>query len=123
MGLDVCTIPALDVEELKKDESLTVENGMITYDGSSIAMYDENAQVEDYFRVWSGSEKVLKYLAEKYDLLIGADGFLIDAGHQTHLDASDRARLFIEEMLAYKDVYGWSEEFVAKLEKAYILDV
>ena len=117
MGLDVCTIPALDVEELKKDESLTVENGMITYDGSSIAMYDENAQVEDYFRVWSGSEKVLKYLAEKYDLLIGADGFLNDAGHQTHLDADDRARLAIEEMLAYKDVYGWSEEFVAKLEK------
>ena len=123
MGLDVYTIPALDVEELKKDESLTVENGMITYDGSSIAMYDENAKVEDYFRVWSGSEKVLKYLAEKYDLLIGADGFLNDAGHQTHLDADDRARLAIEEMLAYKDVYGWSEEFVAKLEKAYILDV
>ena len=117
MGLDVYTIPALDVEELKKDESLTVENGMITYDGSSIAMYDENAQVEDYFRVWSGSEKVLKYLAEQYDLLIGADGFLNDAGYQTHLDAGDRARLFIEEMLAYKDVYGWSEEFVAKLEE------
>ena len=68
-------------------------------------------------RNWSGSEKVLKYLAEKYDLLIGADGFLNDAGHQTHLDAGDRARLAIEEMLAYKDVYGWSEEFVTKLEE------
>ena len=27
------------------------------------------------------------------------------------------SRLAIEEMLAYKDVYGWSEEFVAKLEE------
>ena len=36
MSLDVCAIPALDIEELKKDERLRVEDGLITYEDSSI---------------------------------------------------------------------------------------
>ena len=132
MGMNVYTLPALNIAELKYDKNLTIEDGKITYGDSTIVLEDENAQFEDYFKVIGGSEKILKYLAEKYDLLIGGDGCLHDAGYKAHLHASAGAdgtdgsnddlyvKLFTEyatkEMLYFKDAYDWSDEFSAKLE-------
>ena len=127
MGLDVHTIPSLNIEELKKDDNLTFDNGYISLEDSSIMMYDANKKCEDYFRAFSNSSKILKYLAEKYDLMIGGDGFLHDAGFRSCMESRylyDEVEIFAlcveyftEEMLYFKDTYGWSDEFISRLEK------
>ena len=122
MSLDVCTIPALDIEELKKDERLRVEEGLITYEDSSIVCYSEET-VQRYFKLTEGSNKVLKYLAETYDVLYAADGFLDDAYFFAHMDTEDEEEFefFLteyaaREMYKHNDYYGLSFETLVKVQ-------
>ena len=84
--MDIFFMYPLDLEELKKDEKLNV----VTDDGSYvISLKDKNEasiyacnleQYQYYFRMHSESAPLLKYMAETYDLLIGGDGCMDDAG-------------------------------------------
>ena len=84
--MDIFFMYPLDLEELKKDEKLNV----VTDDGSYVISLKDNneasiyacnlEQYQDYFSMHSESSPLLKYIAEKYDLLIGGDGCMNDAG-------------------------------------------
>ena len=131
MGMDIYFMYPLDMEELKKDEKLNV----VTDDGSYvISLRDNNEasiyaynleQYQDYFCMHSESAPLLKYMAEKYDLLIGGYGCLNDAGgrawsYGTSLPEDSVEILFEEyattEMIEFREAYGWSEEFIEHLK-------
>lgn len=131
MGMDVYFMPQVDQEGLKKDEKLNVvtdEGGYLISlkesNEASIRTYDLN-QNQDYFRMHSESAPLLRYLAEKYDLLIGGDGCLNDAGgrawfegHSLPDDAVETLfkEYAVKEMLEFKGAYGWSDEFTDHLK-------
>ena len=127
MGMDIYFMYPLDMEELKKDEKLNV----VTDDGSYvISLRDNNEasiyaynleQYQDYFCMHSESAPLLKYIAEKYDLLIGGYGCLNDAGGRAWSYGSslpeDSVEILFEEyatteMIEFREAYGWSEEFI-----------
>ena len=131
MGMDIYFMYPLDMEELKKDEKLNV----VTDDGSYvISLRDNNEasiyaynleQYQDYFCMHSESAPLLKYMAEKYDLLIGGDGCLNDAGGRAWSYGSslpeDSVEILFEEyatteMIEFREAYGWSEEFIEHLK-------
>ena len=131
MGMDIYFMYPLDMEELKKDEKLNV----VTDDGSYvISLRDNNEasiyaynleQYQDYFCMHSESAPLLKYMAEKYDLLIGGYGCLNDAGGRAWSYGSslpeDSVEILFEEyatteMIEFREAYGWSEEFVEHLK-------
>ena len=86
MGMDVYFMPQLNLEELKKDEKLNI----VTDEGGYLISLQDNKeanirtydleQYQHYFRMHGESAPLLRYMAEKYDLLIGGDGCLNDAG-------------------------------------------
>lgn len=120
MGLDVYFIPALNVEELRADNNLEIDGASIkmTNNNSSIMSYvDSLDEVEDmeFFRLNRHSEDIVKYLAETYHRLVAADGFHNDSGYKLHYDGT--LQDVINEMLQYKEEYGWSDEFVKELEE------
>ena len=128
--MDIYFSSALDIEKLKADTDVTVENTGDAYqislksaDGSSIWTYGQTNV--DYCRVYQNSIGILRHIAEKYGLLIGADGFLNDAGTNAiyasrGLDIDKAQTIFAayasEEMLEYADAYGWSEGFIDRLK-------
>ena len=131
MGMDIYFMYPLDMEELKKDEKLNV----VTDDGSYvISLRDNNEasiyaynleQYQDYFCMHSESAPLLKYMAEKYDLLIGGYGCLNDAGGRAWSYGSslpeDSVEILFEEyatteMIEFREAYGWSEEFIEHLK-------
>ena len=131
MGMDIYFMYPLDMEELKKDEKLNV----VTDDGSYVISLRDNNEAsiyaynleryQDYFCMHSESAPLLKYMAEKYDLLIGGYGCLNDAGgrawsYGTSLPEDSVEILFEEyattEMIEFREAYGWSEEFVEHLK-------
>ena len=131
MGMDIFFMYPLDLEELKKDEKLNV----VTDDGSYVISLKDNneasiyacnlEQYQDYFRMHSESAPLLKYMAETYDLLIGGDGCLNDAGGRAwfygHSLPEDSVEILFEEyatteMIEFREDYGWSEEFIEHLK-------
>ena len=131
MGMDIFFMYPLDLEELKKDEKLNV----VTDDGSYvISLKDKNEasiyacnleQYQYYFRMHSESAPLLKYMAETYDLLIGGDGCMDDAGGRAwHYGSGlpeDAVEILFEEyatteMIEFREDYGWSEEFIEHLK-------
>ena len=131
MGMDIYFMYPLDMEELKKDEKLNV----VTDDGSYvISLRDNNEasiyaynleQYQDYFCMHSESAPLLRYMAEKYDLLIGGYGCLNDAGGRAWSYGSslpeDSVEILFEEyatteMIEFREAYGWSEEFIEHLK-------
>lgn len=121
MGLDVYFIPALNIEELRADENLEIKDYVIEMKSpqkSFILSYLDTldgVDNESYFKLKQGSEHILKYLAEKYHRLVAADGFHNDSGYKLHYDGT--LQDVIDEMLQYKEEYGWSDEFVKELEE------
>ena len=135
MGMDIFFMYPLDLEELKKDEKLNV----VTDDGSYvISLKDKNEasiyacnleQYQYYFRMHSESAPLLKYMAETYDLLIGGDGCMDDAGGRAWHYGSGLPEDAVEilfgeyatkEMIKFKDYYGWSDEFIEHLKDILI---
>ena len=135
MGMDIFFMYPLDLEELKKDEKLNV----VTDDGSYvISLKDKNEasiyacnleQYQYYFRMHSESAPLLKYMAETYDLLIGGDGCMDDAGGRAWHYGSGLPEDAVEilfgeyatkEMINFKDYYGWSDEFIEHLKDILI---
>lgn len=130
MGMDVYFSSALDIEGLKADTDVKVENTGDSYqislkseEGSAIWTYGQTDV--DYCRVCQDSVGILRHIAEKYGLLIGADGFLNDAGCKAIYESRDMdieearfvfATYATEEMLDYAEAYGWSEGFVDRLK-------
>ena len=131
MGMDIYFMYPLDMEELKKDEKLNV----VTDDGSYVISLKDNneasiyaynlEQYQDYFCMHSESAPLLKYMAEKYDLLIGGYGCLNDAGGRAWSYGSslpeDSVEILFEEyatteMIEFREAYGWSEEFIEHLK-------
>ncbi len=131
MGMNIYFMYPLDLEELKKDEKLNV----VTDDGSYVISLKDNneasiyacnlEQYQDYFSMHSKSAPLLKYMAETYDLLIGGDGCLNDAGGRAwffgHSLPEDSVEILFEEyatteMIQFREVYGWSEEFIEHLK-------
>ena len=131
MGMDIFFMYPLDLEELKKDEKLNI----VTDDGSYVISLKDNneasiyacnlEQYQDYFSMHSESAPLLKYIAEKYDLLIGGDGCLNDAGGRAwfygHSLPEDSVEILFEEyatteMIEFREAYGWSEEFIEHLK-------
>lgn len=131
MGMDVYFMPQLNLEELKKDEKLNIvsdEGGYLISlqdnKEANIRTYDLE-QYQHYFRMHGESAPLLRYMAEKYDLLIGGDGCLDDAGgrawHYGHSLPEDSVEILFEEyatteMIEFKEAYGWAEEFIAHLK-------
>jgi hypothetical protein len=120
MGLDVYFIPSLNMSEIREDNNLEIDGASIkmTNNNSSIMSYvDSLDEVEDmeFFRLNRHSEDIVKYLAETYHRLVAADGFHNDSGYKLHYDGT--LQDVIDEMLQYKEEYGWSDEFVKELEK------
>ena len=135
MGMDIFFMYPLDLEELKKDEKLNV----VTDDGSYVISLKDNneasiyaynlEQYQDYFRMHSESAPLLKYMAETYDLLIGGDGCMDDAGGRAWHYGSGLPEDAVEilfgeyatkEMIDFKDYYGWSDEFIEHLKDILI---
>ena len=135
MGMDIFFMYPLDLEELKKDEKLNV----VTDDGSYVISLKDNneasiyacnlEQYQDYFRMHSESAPLLKYMAETYDLLIGGDGCMDDAGGRAWHYGSGLPEDAVEilfgeyatkEMIDFKDYYGWSDEFIEHLKAILI---
>ena len=135
MGMDIFFMYPLDLEELKKDEKLNV----VTDDGSYVISLKDNneasiyacnlEQYQDYFRMHSESAPLLKYMAETYDLLIGGDGCMDDAGGRAWHYGSGLPEDAVEilfgeyatkEMIKFKDYYGWSDEFIEHLKAILI---
>ena len=135
MGMDIYFMYPLDLEELKKDEKLNV----VTDDGSYVISLKDNneasiyacnlEQYQDYFRMHSESAPLLKYMAETYDLLIGGDGCMDDAGGRAWHYGSGLPEDAVEilfgeyatkEMINFKDYYGWSDEFIEHLKDILI---
>jgi hypothetical protein len=131
MGMDIYFIYPLDMEELKKDEKLNVvtdEGGYLIYlqENNEASIYAYNLeQYQDYFCMHSESAPLLKYMAEKYDLLIGGYGCLNDAGGRAWSYGSslpeDSVEILFEEyatteMIEFREAYGWSEEFIEHLK-------
>ena len=131
MGMDIYFMYPLDMEELKKDEKLNVvtdEGGYLIYlqENNEASIYAYNLeQYQDYFCMHSESAPLLKYMAEKYDLLIGGYGCLNDAGGRAWSYGSslpeDSVEILFEEyatteMIEFREAYGWSEEFVEHLK-------
>jgi hypothetical protein len=133
MGLDVYLYPMreqLTLEMIKEDEKLEIVEGEMTYiqlrddKDSKVGLYS-NDEIVDYVRAWGDSPRVLRYVSETYDVLLGGDGVLNDAGYAAVMDgmrcetAEEMISLIIEyyisEMLEYEETYGWSEEFISKL--------
>ena len=93
-----------------------------------MGLYSSDVEFVNYARVWKGSYEILRYIGETYDSLIGADGYLSDAGYRMVMenrfcenDEENRAftiGMLAGEMLDYSDYYGWSDEFKQRLEKA-----
>jgi hypothetical protein len=122
MGLDVYFIPSLNLEDLRNDEKLEIEGCFIKMkeNDSSIMAYmplDDEEDI-DYLRLNRQSPDIVKYLAETYHRLVGADGFHNDAGYRLCCDGTIAD--VIDEMLQYKDEYGWSDEFVKELREKKI---
>lgn len=125
MGLDVYFIPALDMQEIKKDENIVMDGSFIQLkdnNESKIRGYYENPDdYEDYFRISSDSIPIIRYLCEKYNLLVGGDGLFNDAGYCFMMDAlhygTYNYATVITEMLKYRETYGWSDEYIKKLEE------
>jgi hypothetical protein len=131
MGMDIYFMYPLDMEELKKDEKLNVvtdEGGYLIYlqENNEASIYAYNLeQYQDYFCMHSESAPLLKYMAEKYDLLIGGYGCLNDAGGRAWSYGSslpeDSVEILFEEyatteMIEFREAYGWSEEFIEHLK-------
>lgn len=136
MGLDVHILPienVITIDKLEKDTNLIVEDGdNMTYiklsdcPESAIGLYSKE-EIVDYGRVWGKSLKVMKYIAETYDALLGADGFFDDAGYEAVMEGmrcEDEEQLtaltvvyYIDEMLRYEDEYEWSYEFKGRLKE------
>lgn len=135
MGLEVHIFPIEEVITLKRlrsDENLIVEDGEMIYiklkdtPESAIGLYSKE-DIVDYARIWNCSKKVLRYIAETYDALLGADGFLDDAGYMAIMegmgckDADELISLtveyYVDEMLKYNEVYEWSPEFQVRLKE------
>lgn len=131
MGMDIYFMYPLDIEKLQKDEKLNVvtdEGGYLIslQDNNEASIYACNLeQYQDYFSMHSESAPLLKYMAEKYDLLIGGDGCLNDAGGRAwlygHSLPEDSVEILFEEyatteMIEFREAYGWSEEFVEHLK-------
>ena len=135
MGMNIFFMYPLDLEELKKDEKLNV----VTDDGRYvISLKDKNEasiyacnleQYQYYFRMHSESAPLLKYMAETYDLLIGGDGCMDDAGGRAWHYGSGLPEDAVEilfgeyatkEMIDFKDYYGWSDEFIEHLKDILI---
>lgn len=120
MGLDVYFIPALNIKELRADENLEIKDYVVEMKSpqkSFILSYRETLDgvyEEYYFKLKKGSEHILKYLAEKYHRLVAADGFFNDSGFKLNYDGT--LQDVIDEMLQYKEQYGWSDEFIKELE-------
>ena len=133
MGLDVHLYPMreeLTLEIIKDDGNLEIVEGKMTYiqlkdDKESMVGLYSNDEVVDYVRAWGDSPRVLRYIAETYDMLLGGDGVLNDAGYMAAMDGmrcdtvEEMISIIIEyyttEMLEYAETYGWSEEFISKL--------
>jgi hypothetical protein len=131
MGMGIYFMCPLDMEELKKDEKLNVvtdEGGYLIYlqENNEASIYAYNLeQYQDYFCMHSESAPLLKYMAEKYDLLIGGYGCLNDAGGRAWSYGSslpeDSVEILFEEyatteMIEFREAYGWSEEFIEHLK-------
>jgi hypothetical protein len=131
MGMNIYFMYPLDMEELKKDEKLNVVTDGGSYvislkDNNEASIYACNLeQYQDYFSMHSESSPLLKYMAETYDLLIGGDGCLNDAGGRAwfygHSLPEDSVEILFEEyatteMIQFREVYGWSEEFIEHLK-------
>ena len=131
MGMDIYFMYPLDMEELKKDEKLNVvtdEGGYLIslQDNNEASIYAYNLeQYQDYFSMHSESAPLLKYMAEKYDLLIGGDGCLNDAGGRAwfygHSLPEDSVEILFKEyatteMIEFREAYGWSGEFIEHLK-------
>lgn len=131
MGMNVYFMPQVDLEELKKDEKLNIVNNeegyhisLLENNEASISTYNLE-QYQDYFRMHRESAPLLKHLTEKYGLLVGGDGCLNDAGrrawHYGHSLSEDAIEILFEdyataEMIEFRDIYGWSEEFIQQLK-------
>lgn len=135
MGLDVHILPienVITIDKLEKDTNLIVEDGdnmtyikLAEHPESAIGLYSKE-EIVDYARVWSKSLRVLRYIAETYDALLGADGFFDDAGYRAVMEGmrcEDDEELtaltvvyYADEMLQYESEYNWSYEFKVKLE-------
>lgn len=131
MGMDIFTWPQLDIERLKNDEQLNIK---IEDAGYLISLKDDTEacvctldleQYQSTLRIHSGSGKVLRHLAERYDLLLGGDGCLNDAGGRAWSYGSslpeDSVEILFEEyatteMIEFREDYGWSEEFIEHLK-------
>lgn len=131
MGMDIYFMYPLDMEELKKNEKLNVvtdEGGYLIYlqENNEASIYACNLeQYQDYFSMHSESAPLLKYMAETYDLLIGGDGCLNDAGGRAwfygHSLPEDSVEILFKEyatteMIEFREAYGWSEEFIEHLK-------
>lgn len=127
MGLDVYFNPMVRTKTLKEDTNLSFnEDGLVTLKDnpkSAIRFYDPKDEYLYYVRVFGGSEEILRYLAETYELLVAADGCLDDAGYALQYSESEKEyednwiRFGVAEMLKYSEVYKWSEEYKEKLQK------
>ena len=135
MGMDIFTWPHLDIERLKNDEQLNIK---IEDAGYLISLKDDTEacvctldleQYQSTLRIHSGSGKVLRHLAEMYDLLLAGDGCMDDAGGRAWHDSSGLPEDAVEilfgeyatkEMIKFKDYYGWSDEFIEHLKAILI---
>ena len=131
MGMDIFTWPHLDIERLKNDEQLNIK---IEDAGYLISLKDDTEacvctldleQYQSTLRIHSGSGKVLRHLAEMYDLLLAGDGCMDDAGgrawHYSSGLPEDAVEILFEEyatteMIEFREDYGWSEEFIEHLK-------
>lgn len=131
MGMDVYFMPHVNFEELKKDKKLNI---VIDEDGYLISLQGNNEasirtynleQYQDYFVMHSESAPLLRYMTDKYGILIGGDGCLNDAGGRAwyygHSLPEDAVEILFEdyataEMIEFRDMYGWSEEFIEQLK-------
>ena len=134
MEMNVYFMPHVDIEELKKDEKLHIVQDGKGYliclqenNEASIRTYNPE-QYHDQFGMDSESAPLIRYMAEKYDLLIGGDGCMNDAGgralHYGHSLPEDSVEILFEdyataEMIEFRDFYGWSEEFILHLKDAH----
>ena len=131
MEMDVYFMPQVDLEELKKDEKLNIvidnEGYLISLQGNNEASIRTHnlEQYQDYFVMHSESAQLLRYMTDKYGILIGGDGYLNDAGgrawHYGHSLPEDAVEILFEdyataEMIEFRDMYGWSEEFIEQLK-------
>ena len=138
MGLDAYIIPfekELTIDKLEKDINLVIEEGedyrsisMVSNPDGWILQYSKDEEIVNYVKVGRKALPTLRYIAETYDALIGADGFFSDAGYGYVVDSryceneeEEKAILigyFAGEMLQYDSEYEWSYEFKMRLENA-----